>query len=331
MGIGARISHGAVVGGALLRTAARRARRGPRRAGWSWRTELAFTLTRTTVMRSKAKGVPWLRDMQAAFPMRSAAVREVEFSAVSAGGVSALWCTPRGATERPRTVVYLHGGGYVIGSVESYRDTLARLALGADARVLGVGYRLAPEHPLPTACDDALAATRFALAAVPAASCAVAGDSAGGALAITTLCGLRDAGEPLPGAGVLISPWVDPYASGGTMEAHADCDFADRELLVGWIEQARGGLDDADPRVTPLRAELRGLPPLLIQAGGAEILLDQVRAFAERARAAGVDLELEVVPDMFHDFQMQAPLLPEGARAMDAIAAFLRKRLPDRI
>lgn len=311
---------------AILTALARRALRGPRRPGWSLRTEVAAGLTRAVVLRSKRRGVLWLREAQALFPMPSPLADRVVATREEVGGVPALVVRPRDAEPRV-TLVHLHGGGYVIGSPESVQDTLFRLAVGVEARVVAVDYRLAPEHPFPAAQEDALAATRTVLADTPASRVALVGDSAGGALCVATLCALRDAGHALPAAAALLCPWTDPLAEGGSMETNADADFADRELLVGWIRLAAGDADPRDPRLTVLEADLAGLPPLLVQAGGAEILLDSIRAFAARAEAAGVATELRVWDDLFHDFQMSAPMLPEGAAAIEEVAAFLRKRV----
>jgi len=312
---------------AEARALARRALRGPARPGWSLRSELAVAAMRAVLERSKRLGIPWLREAQQAALPRSRFLRQVRFSPVDASGVPARWCIPSQDPAPRRTIVYFHGGGYVIGSVDTHRETIARLAVQARARVLGVDYRLAPEHRFPAAHDDCLAAVRWAMASADRQGFALAGDSAGGALAAATLVALRDSGERLPAAAVLISPWVDPLAAGGSIEANEPFDFGDRDLLVGWIEAYLGRGAPRDPRVFLLDAELEGLPPLLVQAGSAEILIDQVRAFAERARGAGVDVRLDVYDDMFHDFQMQAALIPEGARAMDAIARFLDERL----
>jgi acetyl esterase/lipase len=218
-----------------------------------------------------------------------------------------------------------------VGSVASYRPTLARLAVQANARVLAVDYRLAPEHPFPAAQDDCFAAARFAIAeGADSARLALAGDSAGGALALATLCALRDAGLPTPAAGVLISPWVDPFARGGSIEGNGPYDVLDRELLVRWAEATVPEASRRDPRFALLGADLHGLPPLLVQLAGAEILLDQGRATVDRARAAGGEVELEEWDDMFHVFQILADQLHEGAAAMDSIARFLRTKLPAR-
>jgi acetyl esterase/lipase len=212
----------------------------------------------------------------------------------------------------------------VIGSVPGYRDLLSRLALGADARVLGVDYRLAPEHPFPAQQEDCLAAVRAVLAGTGPARLAIAGDSAGGALGVAILSALRDAGDPLPAAAALICPWTEPFAEGGSMEAHAAFDFGDRELLAGWARATIGAGDASDPRFSVANAKLEGLPPLLVQVGSVELLHDQVLRFALRARAAGVETTLEVLPEMFHDVHLQAALLPEGAAAVEAVAGFLR-------
>lgn len=312
----------ASVGGAI-------ARRGQRRAALpqrSARADLACAALRGVVMASQRHGVHWLREVQDAAPQRSDFLNAVEREAVDAGGVPAVWFRPTGRTPE-RTLVYFHGGGYVIGSVDGYVDLLARAAIALDAQVLGVDYRLAPEHPLPAAQQDCLQATRWVRdQGVADERLLLGGDSAGGALAVATLCELRDAGEALPAAALLFCPWTDPFASGGSM--NAEFDFGTRDLLVGWIRTALAGGDAADPRYSVVNAKLEGLPPLHIQAGGAELLHDQVCAFAEAARASGVEVDLRVYPDMFHIFQVQAALVPEGAAALDHAFAFARAQAP---
>jgi acetyl esterase/lipase len=317
---------GGIALGAVAATLLRRVLRGPRRPGWSLRLELAQSVMRAVLMRSKRRGVAWLRAAQEALPANVPLAGQVTFEPVTLGGIPCEWCVPRGRSPA-RTIVYLHGGGFVIGSLAGFRDLLSRLALGADARVLGVDYRLAPEHPFPAQQQDCLAATRAVLAAgADPAQLALAGDSAGGALTVATLCALRDAGEPLPAAAALICPWTEPFAEGGSMDAHAAFDFGDRELLAGWARATIGAGDASDPRFSVANAKLEGLPPLLVQVGSVELLHDQVLRFALRARAAGVETRLEVLPEMFHDVHLQAALLPEGAAAVDAVAAFLRDR-----
>jgi len=315
-----------VVGAAALRVVAGRARRGPLRPDWSLRTELTAATIRAFVLRSKRRGIPWLREAQAALRLPSPLADRVAFEPTTRGGVPVLAARPREGEPR-RVVVHLHGGGYVIGSPDGYRDTLARLALDLGAEVVSADYRLAPEHPFPAAQDDALAVTRAVLSAAPAERVGLVGDSAGGALCVATLCSLRDAGETLPAAAALLCPWTDPLAEGGSLASNADADFGDRDVLVGWIRAAAGDADPRDPRLTVAAARLEGLPPLLVQAGGGEILLDPIRAFAARAEQAGVETRLRIWGHLFHDFQMAASQLPEGAAAMEEVTGFLHGHL----
>jgi len=311
--------------GAMARAAGRRITRGPIRASWPWRVELMGAAMRAVLMQSKTRGVHWLRSALEAAPNPSPMAKKVRTEDVVANGVRARWHVPLGQDPQ-RTLIYFHGGGFVIGSLDTHVDPMARLAVLANARVLGVDYRLAPEHRFPAAHDDALAATRWVLAqGVDPRALALAGDSAGGNLAAATLCALRDAGDPLPAAAALLCPWVDPIWEGGSMDANADADFGDRALLYGWfLDYVPGGA--RDPRVCPIDAKLEGLPPLLVQVGGGELLLDQCKAFAARATQAGVDVTLAVEGELFHDWQLQANLLPEGARSMEEVARFLAAR-----
>ena len=310
-----------------LRAALRRLVSGAARPDWTWRVELLAAGMRAIMMHSKRRGVHWLRDALEAAPVPKPFLARVRCEDVDAGGVRARWFVPLAEPAPSHAIVYFHGGGFVIGSPNTHGELMARLAVATGARVLGVDYRLAPEHRFPAAHDDAVAAVRWLYAqGVAPAQVAFGGDSAGGNLAAATLCALRDAGDPLPAAALLFCPWVDPLASGGSMETNAQVDFGDRELLSGWAQDYLLGAA-RDARAFPIDARLAGLPPLLIQVGGAELLHDQVIAFAERARAAGVDVTLEIEPAMFHDWQLQAALLPEGARSIESAALFLGKRL----
>ncbi len=318
---------GAVMVTGQARAALRRFASGPVRAGWPWKVELIAAGQHAIMMRSKRRGVHWLRASLEAAPTSAPFLKRVRTENVDAGGVPARWFVPLGANEPKRTILYCHGGGFVIGSPNTHADLMARLAVYAEARVLGIDYRLAPEHRFPAAHDDALAAARWLYAqGVDLAQLAIAGDSAGGNLAVATLCSLRDAGEPLPAAALLFCPWVDLLAAGGSMDTNAAADFGDRELLVAWAEDYVPRGTPRDPRAFPIDAKLDRLPPVLIQVGGAEVLHDQIVAFAARARAAGVNVALEVEPDMFHDWHLQASLLPEGARSLEAAARWLVAR-----
>jgi acetyl esterase/lipase len=251
---------------------------------------------------------------------------DVACTPVRAAGVPAEWVTAPGAGDR--VVLYLHGGGYVIGSINSHRDLGGRLSRAAGARVLVLDYRLAPEHPFPAAVDDALAAYRWLLAEGHAPqNIAIGGDSAGGGLTLATLLALRDAGETLPAAGICLSPWTDLAGTGESLRTKAEAD-----PMVQWSRLAQyaaaylGEQDARTPLASPLYADLRGLPPLLIQVGTAETLLDDASRVAARARSAGVDVTYEAWDDMIHVFQAFAALLPEGQQAIERIGAFVRER-----
>ena len=252
---------------------------------------------------------------------------DVACEAVDAGGVPAEWIRPPGAAA-DRAILYLHGGGYVIGSINTHRDLVSRVARAAGAPGLSVEYRLAPEHPHPAAVEDSTAAYRWLLAqGVPAERVVVAGDSAGGGLTVATLLALRDAGDPLPAAAVCLSPWVDLEVLGESMTTKADTDpMIQRE---GLLEMARAYLGEASPQTplaAPLHADLERLPPLLIQVGTAEMLLDDSTRLAEKARAAGIDVTLEPWEDMIHVFQF-FPAMPEAQQAIERIGEFVRKHV----
>jgi acetyl esterase/lipase len=252
----------------------------------------------------------------------------VDFTPVEANGVPAEWTVADGARDDV-AIVYLHGGGYVMGSLNTHRGLCARLSRAARARVLSVDYRLGPEHPHPAALEDALAAVRFVReGGLAPARTAVAGDSAGGGLTLAALVALREAGDPAPAAGLCISPWTDLALSGDSVETRAAEDpmvASDRLKLMADAYLAGG--DPRAPLASPLYADLAGLPPLLLQVGSAEILLDDAVRVAERARAAGVEAELRVWEDMFHVWHAFAEILPEGQQAVDEMAAFLEMRL----
>jgi len=249
-------------------------------------------------------------------------------TAIEAGGVPSEWVEAPGSTDRA-TLLYLHGGGYTIGSVRTHRALVSRLATATGARGLTVDYRLGPEHPFPAAVDDALAAYRWLVRGdADPGRVVVGGDSAGGGLTVALLVALRDAGEPLPGAAVSISPWADLACTGESMTTRAARDpMVQREPLLQMAAAYLGGQDARNPLASPIHADLRGLPPLLVHVGTAETLLDDATRLAERARAAGVAIDLEVWDDMIHVWHAFAPLLPEADEAIARIGTWVRSRL----
>ncbi|WP_371476493.1 alpha/beta hydrolase [Kitasatospora sp. NBC_00315] len=244
------------------------------------------------------------------------------------GGIPALRVNIDQAP-RTATILHFHGGGYAVGSPETSVNLVANIARRTGAEIVSVDYRLAPEHRFPAAVDDALAAYRALLdAGIAPENIAVAGESAGAGLAMATLIAARRAGLPQPAAALLLSPWIDLTQSGDSITAKADVDpsMTGRALSVRAVDYLNG----ADPRTdlaSPLFADLSGLPPLLIQAGSHEVLLDDALRLAAKAASDNVDVSLDVVAGAPHVFQAFAAVLDEAAAALDRAAAFLRTRL----
>ena len=251
---------------------------------------------------------------------------DVRCESVNAGGVPAEWITTPGVVAE-RVIHYLHGGGYVMGSVSTHREMVSRLSRAASARVLIIDYRLAPENPFPAALDDSIAALRWLISiGVDPARLVIAGDSAGGGLTVATLVALRDAGKPLPRAAICLSPWVDLECLGESMATKAEIDpVVTRDSVLMLAKAYLGDTNPRTPLASPLYADLAGLPPLLIQVGTTEALFDDAKRLADRARAAGVDVTLEPWDDMIHMWHMFAAMLPEGRQAIDRIGEFIRQ------
>ncbi|HET7881008.1 MAG TPA: alpha/beta hydrolase [Acetobacteraceae bacterium] len=250
---------------------------------------------------------------------------DVAVEPVSANGVKSEWTTTPDA-DRSKAVLYLHGGGYVIGSLDSHRHLCAEVGRAARARTLAIDYRLAPEHPFPAAVDDSLAAYRFLLSSgIPASGITIAGDSAGGGLVVAAMLAIRGAGLPQPACGWPISPWVDMEAIGDSMTGKAATDPTVQK--AGILDMAKHYLGGANPRLplaAPLYADLRGLAPLLIQVGAAETLLDDAIRLAQVAGAADVAVDLQVWPEMIHVWHIYHPELAAGRRAIAGGGDFAR-------
>ena len=254
---------------------------------------------------------------------------DVMVTEVTAGGVPAHWLAAPGA-DTGRVLMFLHGGGFQMGSLRSDGELAARLGRAAGMRVLFPEYRLAPEDPFPAAIDDALTAWHWLRTSqdLPAASMAVAGDSAGGGLAAALLVAVRDAGQPLPAAAVLMSPTVDLTSSGASMTERADQDpFSTPALLRQLASDYLAGADPKTPLASPLFASLSGLPPLLILAGTADLLLSDAERLAAAARRAGVDVTLHIGEGLPHVYPIMLGT-PEAAQATEQTANFLRTRVP---
>ena len=248
---------------------------------------------------------------------------------VSVRGVDGEWISPANAPQG-KAILYFHGGGFRMGSVASHRGLISQIALASGCRVLAINYRLAPEHRFPAALDDAVAAYDWMRdQGMMPGSIALVGDSAGGNLVLAAMLALRERGLPLPVAGVLMSPWTDLAATGGSYTSRAEADpIHQRSMILALAKNYLG--EQGDPRaplVSPLYADLTGLPPLLIQVGDRETVLDDSVMFSDKARAAGVDVDLEVWDGMIHVFQMFGAQLAEADQAISSIAGFLNRHL----
>jgi epsilon-lactone hydrolase len=255
--------------------------------------------------------------------------RGVDYLETEAGGRPAMWAVPHGAST-DRVLMCIHGGGFVGGSVYTHRKMYGHLAKATGARALLVSYHLLPEGVFPRPADDVTGAYRWLLdQGISAGRIAFAGDSVGGWLAVIVQLRAREQGLPLPAAALLISPCVDMETTGESYETNKDSDpFFKREVVRGLIGNFLGeGTDPRDPRANPLYADLSGLGPVFIQAGADETLADDARLLDARARKAGVDVRLDIVPDMLHTFQMAAGRAPEADDAIREMAGWVRPRL----
>jgi acetyl esterase/lipase len=252
----------------------------------------------------------------------------VTVTAAALGGVPTAEVTIDGVEPR-HVVLYFHGGVYVIGDAFQAAGLASQIGRRTRARVISVDYRLAPEHPYPAAVDDALAAYEALLSNGTAPSdIAFAGESAGGGLAVATLLNARDHGLPLPAAAFVMSPYVDLTLSGTTLDAKREVDpLLSRELLEPRVTDYLSGQDAALGLISPLFADLSGLPPLIIQAGTHEVLLDDALRLAQKAVLADVEVTLDITPGVPHVFQAYHPLLDEAAVALDRAGQLLSAHL----
>ncbi len=256
------------------------------------------------------------------------AVEGIQTQEVSVGGVPAEWVRmPNVATDR--VLLYLHGGAYTMGSHRTHRDLAARLSQASGVQALVLNYRLAPENPYPAAIEDALTAYHWLLTqGFRPEHIAIGGDSAGGGLTLATLLSLRDAGEKMPAAAILLSPWTDLTASGESLATRVE---ADPVIKPGDLEPhiahylGQGNRDHS--LASPALADLTGLPPMLIHVGHDEVLLDDSTRIAQNAQNVGVEVKLKVWEDMWHVFQAYAFMLPEAQQSIGELGAFVKQHL----
>ena len=267
-------------------------------------------------------GIDALRAVMEEMDPLATVPEDVTWSDFDAGGVPARHVAAPGVRD-DRGVLYFHGGGYVAGGLDSHTELMGSLARACRAPVLGIDYRLAPEHPYPAAVDDAVASYERLLGnGIDPARVVIGGDSAGGGLTLACLLALRSAGTPLPAGAILISPWTDLSGSGASMQGRLAADpMLSGDLLAPMAAAYAGEAELTDPGVSPLFGDLAGLPPLLVQVGDDEVLLDDSTRLAARAEAAGVSAQLHVFEGAFHVFQM-FPALPESREALAEMGRF---------
>lgn len=266
--------------------------------------------------------------MSNVLPLLSPKVPGVSYEEVEVSGIPSEWLIPQDARASD-VVLYFHGGGYDLGSIASHRALAAQIGVAAGARVLIVDYRLAPENKFPAAVEDAVASYRWLLSqGYNAGNIVLAGDSSGGGMAAAALVYLRDSGDPMPAGALLLSPHVDLEMTGDSLKTVA---WRDPMVRVGPLRKEiasyLGAADPRDPLASPIYADLKGLPPLYIQVGTVEVVLDDSRRLAERARADQVSVELDIWDGMFHVWQAYSPLLAEGKQAIQALGKFARERM----
>jgi acetyl esterase/lipase len=283
-------------------------------------------------VRDSLDEVPTLEQQRAGGEMFGAMTAEppgITSELVDAAGVPAMWVeSPEVAAGA--ALLYLHGGGYVACSMHTHRSLVGHLATHASVRILNLDYRLAPEHPFPAALDDAVAGYRWMLdQGIAPERIGFAGDSAGGGLALAALLRLRDEGTPLPAAAFSMSAYADATCSSERYQTQADVDLlvSIESARVSWAAYTAGIADPRTPYVSPVFGDFTGLPPLLLQVGGAECLLGDSERVRDRAVSAGVDVELKTWPGLQHVFQVTAGNVPESDEALAEAGAWLRARL----
>jgi epsilon-lactone hydrolase len=283
------------------------------------------------LLSSKPRPVGWVQRRERLDEVGSIwpVADDVSLGSVDLDGVPGEWSIAPGSGAT-RVLLFFHGGGYCSGSILSHRRMVTEAGRAAGTRTLAVGYRLAPEHPFPAALEDALTAWRYVRnQGVAAGHIAVGGDSAGGGLTVALINRLRDAGEELPGCAWLVSPWTDLTISGETLATKDAVDPIIHDGYLGELADAYlpAGMDRKDPQVSPLYADLKGLPPALIQVGSAETLLADATRFAAAAGAADVRVTLEIWPHMIHAWHLWNAHLEPGRRALTNAGSFIRECL----
>jgi len=310
--------------GRAFSAVSRRILHGPMRESWNWRYEVLVRLTRVSYDVLAKKGpYRYNRVFEKLQPKIDSAGATIRVSETP--GAPGHWFIPE--NNNGSVILYLHGGGYVYGSAKTHGKMIGQIAGAASSKVLALDYRLAPQHPQPAAIEDACAAFRnLVKTGISPKQIVVAGDSAGGGLVVSAFVALRNAGDILPAAGVCISPWVDLTCSDESFASNSQYDPVTRAACLVAASAYLNGSNPRKPEVSPLFADLKGLPPLLIHAGGLEVLRDQISEFAKRAKSAGNEVKIQVYEDMVHVWHLYSGFTPEADKAIGEIADFVKSK-----
>jgi len=313
---------------AVFATLRARLTTGPRRAGWSFGFEVVVRYLRRDWDETADWDLARLRADTDKRPYPKNAVKKVTLRDETLSGIPARTFVPKDARDRG-VVLFFHGGSYIYGSARTtHGELMAEIAIASRTKVVGLDYRLAPEHPYPAQLEDALAAVDALVSSgTPLETIVLAGDSAGGNLALVTAIALRDRGGARPRAMVLLSPWGDLEMPGASYQENERYDFGTREVLVRHARAFAGDVPLGDPRVSPIHAELGGLPPALVEVGECEIPRDDIVQLADALEAAGTKVTRHVAKDMPHNAAVFSAFHPSGKAALQAVATFVAEQL----
>ena len=310
----------------LLYVSIRRLLRGPLLPNWNWMFEVSthFIRTQTVTAFNMANHMEG-REYENSLVFTSPALAKMKIESINAP-VKGHWYHPKSET-KDITVLYLHGGGYAYYS-KAHENLIALVTLAAKSQTFALDYCLIPEHPFPAQLDDALAAYRWLLeTGIKPEHLVVIGDSAGGNLTLALLLALRDSKLPFPALGICIAPWTDVENSGNSLKENEPFDWVEKRMPLKWAEWLCKGTNPRNPIVSPINADLRGLPPIYIQAGDAEILYDMIQSFYDKAQAQGANVKLDVWRHMNHDFQAFGDLVPESKEALMRIGQVIEENV----
>lgn len=310
---------------AVIDSIFKRILRGAKRPTWWLTTELSRKTMRRTIDHSLGWGTEWYRSVQALSAKAFKNDKDIFSSKKNIDGLPIEWFG-KSLNKTKTTILYFHGGGYVYGSTDTHRQFLNRIVKKTEIDLYSVDYRLAPEFPFPTAVDDAVKAYNWLIQTqnYNTENIILMGDSAGATLCIDILLNAKKEGSKMPKTAVLISPWVEPMAEGGSIDANDEYDIGGHPFLLDCAEKYLQGQDHKNPLVTPIHADLSGLPPMLIQVGTAEVLLTQVQNFATKAKADNVGITYTEYEDMFHTSIISNPNIPQSEAGIEEIVNYLQ-------